>query len=205
MTDNRELVLRLVLRCTYCVNRFSWLTDRLSCRILSLRNMKLIVDFMCGRLVRWLRVLGFDAEYSKDVDTKTLLKRALSEDRTVVTRNTKLSSDSGIRLLLLTSEIPEEQIKQVLEDLDLAVNIIPFTRCNVCNGVLEAVPKEHVRGKVPFYTFQTQEKFKTCLRCGRIYWEGTHVEHMKRYIAQVLGKPDQPNGSETREVGQRGT
>jgi uncharacterized protein with PIN domain len=148
--------------------------------------MKLIVDFMCGRLVRWLRVLGFDAEYFKGTDAKALLKRALSEDRTIVTRNARLSYTSSVSLLLLISEIPEKQIKQVLEELDLAGSIALFTRCNVCNSELEAIPKEHVRGKVPFYTFQTQERFKRCPVCARIYWEGTHVVHMRRYIAEIL-------------------
>jgi uncharacterized protein with PIN domain len=150
--------------------------------------MKLIVDFMCGKLVRWLRVLGFDAEYSRETDFKDLLRRALSEERTIITRNTRLPSIPSLRTFVLDSEIPEEQIKQVIDDLDLREKIALFTRCNVCNGELEAVSKERVRGKVPFYTFQTQESFKQCPGCGRIYWEGTHVGSMKRYVMKVLGK-----------------
>lgn len=148
--------------------------------------MKLIVDFMCGKLVRWLRVLGFDAEYSRETNSKDLLKRALSEKRTIITRNTKLPSIPRLRILVLDSEIPEEQIKRVVDDLDLAGSIALFTRCNVCNGELQAVPRERVRGKVPFYTFQTQESFKQCTGCGRIYWEGTHVDSMRRYVMKVL-------------------
>ena len=177
------------------------MTRMWSYRILVFRNMKLIVDFMCGKLVRWLRVLGFDAEYSRDIDTGRLLKRALREDRIVVTRNTKLSSVPNGHLVLLASEIPEEQIKQVLEDLDLSGEIALFTRCNVCNGLLEDVPKERVRSRVPFYTFQTQEKFKACPGCGRIYWEGTHVGRMKLYIAQLLGETDQAKEAGTRDAG----
>lgn len=163
------------------------MTDRLTCRILIPRNMKLLVDFMCGKLVRWLRVLGLDAEYFREADPAKLLRRALTEERTIVTRNTRLSPHPGISIYLLKTEIPEEQVKRVVGDLGLAKKIAPFTRCNVCNGELEQMDKEDARGRVPFYTFQTQERFKRCNRCGRIYWEGTHVEHMKRYIAEVLG------------------
>jgi uncharacterized protein with PIN domain len=162
--------------------------------------MKLIVDFMCGKLVRWLRVLGLDAEYFRETDTRALLKRALSEELTIVTRNSRLSSTPGVSMLLLKSEIPEEQVKQVLDELGLLGSIALFARCIVCNGELKAVSKEDVRGRVPFYTFQRQERFKKCPGCGRIYWEGTHVEHMKRRIAELLGGEDgaqaeRPDGS----------
>lgn len=149
-------------------------------------SVRLIVDFMCGKLARWLRVLGVDAEYHGEGESTELLKRALREERTVVTRNTRIPSTQNIEVLVLKSEIPEEQIVQVIKDLHLEDRLAPFTRCNVCNGELNDVGKDGVKGKVPFYVFQTQERFKTCSSCGRIYWPGTHVRSMEAYIDRIL-------------------
>jgi len=149
-------------------------------------STKLIVDFMCGKLARWLRVLGVDTEYYKGTDSTNLLKRALSQQRTVVTRNTRISRIPNVRILVLDSELPDEQIKQVVRDLHLEDRLAPFTRCNMCNGELTDMKKSDAKGKVPFYVFQTQDRFKTCARCGRIYWEGTHIQSMRDYITKLL-------------------
>jgi uncharacterized protein with PIN domain len=150
------------------------------------RDVKLLVDFMCGKLARWLRVLGLDAEYSREIDFQKLLRRALSEERTVLTRNTALPPLPNVKVLVLESEIPEAQVKQTIRDLHLERSLAPFSRCNVCNGKLEEVEKEDVREKVPPYTFKTQDEFKRCSGCGRIYWNGTHVLSMRRYITTIL-------------------
>ncbi|MFQ5905042.1 MAG: Mut7-C RNAse domain-containing protein [bacterium] len=149
-------------------------------------STKLIVDFMCGKLARWLRVLGVDTEYYNETDSANLLKRALSEERTVITRNTRISPIPNVEFLVLRSELPDEQIRQVIKDLHLQDRLAVFTRCNVCNGELMDMKKNVARGKVPFYVFQTQDKFKMCPRCGRIYWEGTHIHSMKAYIRRLL-------------------
>ena len=149
-------------------------------------SVRLIVDFMCGKLARWLRVLGVDAEYYGEGESTELLKRALREERTVVTRNTRIPSAQNVEVLLLKSEIPEEQIVQVIKDLHLERNLAPFTRCNVCNGELIDVEKGGVKEKVPLYVFQTQDRFKMCCCCGRIYWRGTHVRSMEAYIDRIL-------------------
>ncbi len=127
-----------------------------------------------------------DAEYSRETDPRKLLRRALSEERTVVTRNTALPPVPSVDLLVLESEIPEAQIRQTISDLRLEHSLAPFTRCSVCNGKLEEIEKEDVQGKVPFYTLQTQDRFKRCCGCGRIYWEGTHVRSMRRYVMSIL-------------------
>ena len=149
-------------------------------------SVRLIVDFMCGKLARWLRVLGVDAEYYGETESTKLLKRALNEDRTVVTRNTRIPSAYSVEVLLVKSEIPEEQIVQVIKDLHLEHRLAPFTRCNVCNVELNDVEKDDVKEKVPLYVFQTQGRFKMCGSCGRIYWPGTHTRSMKAYIDRIL-------------------
>lgn len=166
-------------------------------------SVRLIVDFMCGKLARWLRVLGVDAEYYGEAESAKLLKRALCEERTVVTRNTKIPSAYNVEVLLLKSEIPEEQIVQVIKDLDLAHRLAPFTRCNVCNGELSDVEKREVKGKVPFYVSRTQDKFKICRSCGRIYWPGTHVRSMTEHINKLLAKAEESGAVENRNYENR--
>ncbi len=166
-------------------------------------SVRLIVDFMCGKLARWLRVLGVDAEYHGEGESTELLKRALREERTVVTRNTRIPSTQNIEVLVLKSEIPEEQIVQVIKDLHLEDRLAPFTRCNVCNGELNDVEKGGVKGKVPFYVFQTQDRFKTCSSCGKIYWPGTHVRSMTDRIDKLLAKAEESGAVENRNYENR--
>lgn len=52
--------------------------------------MKFICDDMLGKLARWLKILGFDTYYEKDLPDNKLLKIALVEDRIILTRDAKI-------------------------------------------------------------------------------------------------------------------
>ena len=50
----------------------------------------------------------------------------------------------------------------------------PFTRCPECNGLLAPVAHADARDLVPPYVWHTQQEFRRCAECGRVYWKGTH-------------------------------
>lgn len=147
--------------------------------------MKFIVDAMAGRLAKWLRILGFDTVYSRGGGPQELLERARREKRTVLTRNETLQRDNPSGVVLLHSGILAEQIRQVVEQLDLKERIRSFTRCSECNTPLLPKSKEEARGHVPFFVHQTQERFGYCPRCHRFYWEGTHHREMLKRLARL--------------------
>jgi len=134
-----------------------------------------------------------DTWYMATCDASAIARRARQEGRTVVTRNRALSDRLGAKCVLLASEHLEEQIRQVVEEVG-SENLVPFSRCNTCNERLVQVPRESVKGRVPAYVYEHQEKFSVCPVCGRYYWQGTHWRIMKQEIERVLGGMSDENG-----------
>jgi uncharacterized protein with PIN domain len=66
--------------------------------------------------------------------------------------------------------------------------VVPFRRCIRCNGLLEPVPKEAIRDRLPPHTAQYYDEFRMCQVCGQIYWKGSHYERMQRLIDEVLAQ-----------------
>ena len=148
--------------------------------------MKFLADNMLGRLATWLRLLGYDTSYLPDVDDPELAHIARAENRVLLTRDVELTRRRQLRYLLIESEKIEEQLHQVFRAFGLSAREA-FSRCAECNVPLEHIDKESVQDQVPPYVFQTQDRFRRCPRCKRIYWRGTHWAHMVAQI-QDLGE-----------------
>lgn len=145
---------------------------------------------MLGTLARWLRILGYDTEYERDVADDELVRRCVEEDRIALTRDRKLLERRALaRGRLIHSTRLGGQLREVLaltgdDPLDR-----PFlSRCVECNRCLEEVARENVRGRVPLYVFRTQQHFRACPVCGRIYWAGTHRNHMLERLKGLLAE-----------------
>jgi len=145
--------------------------------------MRLLADFMLGKLARELRLLGIDCAYEKDTDSYQLLKKAKSIGGVILTRNTKLKDKESV--VFIKSEKVVEQISQVLS-VFANLTIRPMTRCLDCGTTLEARDKASVKSKVPLYVYRTQERFYSCPSCQKIDWRGTHYEDMQRRVDQYL-------------------
>lgn len=142
-----------------------------------MNDLRFLADSMLGTLAKWLRVLGYDTAYQAQLDDNQLVRLARSEGRILLTRDTGFLKRKGLRFLLIESEVLEEQLEQVLQAFGLHVDN-PFSRCPVCNTVLEDVPKYEAWGQVPPFVFHTQERFRLCPECNRFYWRGTHWQRM---------------------------
>lgn len=142
---------------------------------------------MLGALARWLRVLDFDVAYDPALDDPELVALAAAEGRTILTRDRRLVERRLARNhLLIRSDQVEEQVRQVLEELGLRPDPARLLRrCLRCNHPLEPVPAEEARARVPPYVARTQEEFRGCPGCGRLYWRGTHVSRMSRWLERA--------------------
>jgi uncharacterized protein with PIN domain len=142
---------------------------------------------MLGKLAKWLRLLGFDTLYSNHVSDEEFLTLA-EEGRVLLTRNTTLIKDiEPSKGLLVQDNDPKIQLKQVLDLLGLEPDPEKFfTRCTLCNGVLEGVDPMDVSGRVPEYVWTAHDKFSECRNCGRIYWPGSHLKGSEREIQKIL-------------------
>jgi len=149
--------------------------------------MKFICDDMLGKLAKLLRALGFDTYFQKNIQDHQLLRKALEEERVVVTRDRKLVQVKTIpQYVLIWSDQPLAQLEELLQKLSVSLkkgNV--FSRCMECNTILQKVEKENVKEKVYPYVYQTQENFWHCPTCNKIYWAGTHIQRMKEKLKKV--------------------
>jgi uncharacterized protein with PIN domain len=145
-------------------------------------------DAMLGRLAKLLRMIGYDVWYRPHVGDFELKHIAMREGRVLLTRDTEIAETNlPVQVLLVGSDHPDEQLRQVVRDLSLATDGPLFTRCLLCSTPVEQVPKADIEDAVPPYVFSTQERFARCPSCGRIYWAATHVEKARRWLDRVLG------------------
>ncbi len=142
---------------------------------------------MLGRLARWLRFLGFDTLYYSGISDANLVKIAKEQDRTILTRDTRLVKMKGLGgNLLITSNDSFRQLLEVLQAFNL--NRFDFLgRCVKCNGeLLKIADKERVKDAVPEYVFLQHSDFLKCPDCGKIYWQGSHPKKFREKMAEIL-------------------
>lgn len=149
--------------------------------------MRFLADEMLGRLVRWLRLLGHDAAYARDAKDTEILARARAEGRILLTRDVQLAqraaADPGS--LLVQSRVPREQLAEISAAFAGGfADASPLSRCSVCNVALVDASRDEV--DVPPAVAAAHDAFRRCPACGRAYWEGTHVEEIRR---RLLGVP----------------
>ena len=148
---------------------------------------KFIVDANVGKLAKWLRMIGYDTLFFKDGSDSDMVAAALAEKRVILTRDTQIMrrrvvTSGQLGVILIQSDKPELQVKQVMSTLGLDYQFAPFTICLECNQPLIERSKQQVKELVPPYVFQTQNQYMECPACHRIYWRGTHWQAMIRKL-----------------------
>lgn len=149
-------------------------------------EIRFLVTKELGRLATWLRILGFDTQYSKSIQKSQIVIESLQESRIILTKNRKIGERQGLRVIHLKSDFFKEQLKQLREDLTLELNSDKFfMRCVLCNKELERVDKKSVKERVPQYVYETQENFVECPSCKRLFWKGTHWGNVEEVLREV--------------------
>ncbi len=152
-----------------------------------LREPRFVADVHLGRLACALRMLGFDTRYSNDCDDEALARFAGEERRILLTRDRGLLKRRAITHgYLVRARDPQEQLGEVLRRFDLAGLLRPFTLCPHCNLPLVEAPKDEITGRIPARIGELYGRFKRCPRCDRIYWPGSHWDHMRGRIRAIL-------------------
>jgi uncharacterized protein with PIN domain len=152
---------------------------------------KFIIDHNVGKLAKWLRIMGYDTRFFEGTDDADLVATALAEERVILTRDTQITkrrviANGRLKAILIQSDDPEQQMRQVIQALGLDCQFGPFTRCLECNQPLMARDKQEVKDLVPPYVFKTQDQYMECPACHRIYWRGTHWQAMTRRLKRLM-------------------
>jgi len=143
------------------------------------------VDSMLVKLGRYLRCLGYDAQWDPERSLATRIERADAESRVFLTRNRNVGHQVPVpaRVLFLACDDAVEQLWQVVRELGLDPYRHLFARCIRCNVPLAVIEKSPaVAARVPARTFACYARFYTCPQCGTIFWKGSHVRNTCRKL-----------------------
>jgi uncharacterized protein with PIN domain len=142
-------------------------------------------DVMLGRTARWLRMLGFDTFYDTRADDDSLKELSLQENRVLLTKDVELHGrlPAGASHLV-EAVLPRQQLAEIASVFHLERFALP-PRCSVCNGELGRIEKHLVEDRVPPYVFRTQSSFQRCSQCQKIYWPGTHLNKITKFIETI--------------------
>jgi uncharacterized protein with PIN domain/sulfur carrier protein ThiS len=147
------------------------------------RRSRFFADEHLARLARYLRLAGFDTLLAQGLADEELVARAEAQQRIVLTRDRGLlARHRPSRALYVVGGRPHDQLAQVIASLQLEHAARPFTRCMVCNGVLEDVGRGAIAHRVPASVARDHDTFLACSGCDRVYWPGSHVRRMRALL-----------------------
>ncbi|MFD8223672.1 Mut7-C RNAse domain-containing protein [Streptomyces massasporeus] len=148
--------------------------------------LRFLLDVHLGTLARRLRLLGVDTAYeSTDIGDPALAARSAAERRVMLSRDRGLLRRRELWAgAFVYSTRPEEQLRDVLERF--RPELLPWTRCTACNGVLREATKDEVADQLKHGTHATYDVFAQCTACGRAYWRGAHHEQLEAIVEQAV-------------------
>ena len=151
----------------------------------SVSHARFMADHMVIKLGKYLRILGYDADWDRSVRTHELIARANAEGRVFLTRNTRLPDQypRPKSVLLLKSSDPVSQLRAVMTEYRLDPRSGLFSKCIRCNLVLQVVhDRESIRGFVHPNVYRSRRRFFICPGCGTVFWKGSHVANTCRKL-----------------------
>lgn len=153
-----------------------------------LPDHRFVLDTHLGRLARYLRMLGFDAAYETDREDKELAGISHNEGRILLSRDRGLlKRGEVVHGYFVRATEPRLQVVEVVRRFDLFSEVSPLRRCLRCNALLNSVAKETILERLQTKTRRYYDEFRICPACNRIYWAGSHYEHMQRFVRRILG------------------
>jgi len=142
-------------------------------------------DRHLGRLARLLRLLGYDTLYSPSVSVGRLKEWAAREGRIILTRGRLGKRFAGVPGVFgVRSEVAAEQLREVVGHFALDTSSGLWTRCTLCNGVIEKVERVSVASELDPKIFNLYEEFFRCASCRHVYWRGSHVDRILQNLKQ---------------------
>jgi uncharacterized protein len=149
-----------------------------------------VADAMLGSLARKLRVLGFDTVYYREGSDSDLEGLARRQNRILLTSDERLfqhATAKGLRAFLVKGSNERARVRSMVGEADSAsvVLVRGTTRCAECNGVLKAVRRAGLEGRIPEKVLRRHRDFYECTTCLKIYWKGRHWSRLRRLSALV--------------------
>lgn len=144
------------------------------------------VDHMLGRLARWVRFMGFHAQYaSPDLADDEIASMCSQGSLVLLSRDRELCSRVERSMYVRSVKIDEQLVQFVSNFKPDAENLMRI--CPVCDGDLKSTDRKKVEDSVPEKVFQVATEYWKCDKCGKVYWNGTHYDKIIRKISELAG------------------
>lgn len=148
------------------------------------------LDAMLGNIAKKLRLLGYDSKYYVEINDNDLLNMAKIENRIIVSKDKMLihrSEKRGIKSILITKEDEIGQFLEIIRHENLKISQIngDTARCPKCNSETKEIEKNIIKEKIPERIFTINERFWICESCNQIYWEGTHIRNLQKFVSEI--------------------
>ncbi|MFQ5775714.1 MAG: Mut7-C RNAse domain-containing protein [Kiloniellaceae bacterium] len=150
---------------------------------------KLLCDEMLHGLGRWLRAAGYDTAIAgPGLPDRQLLQRAIVEDRILLTCDRELAGrrQARGRVLALSANGLDTGARELRARLGIDWLRAPFTRCLLDNAALRPAGGEDL-ARLPPKARRLGGPVRTCPRCVRLYWPGSHARRMRARLAAWQG------------------
>ena len=149
---------------------------------------RFVTDSSLELLARRLRMLGFDVLSIGDARLEQVFEAARRDGRTVLTLSARHPRRfASIPKLRIARGDPMGAVRAVALEFEPAGP--PFGRCSMCNRVLEVRAAGLASGEAPEAVWRSVSKLNRCPGCGRWFWLGSHVDRIRAWLEQALGRP----------------
>lgn len=147
--------------------------------------MIFLCDLMLGKLAKHLRILGLDTIYITSVAELDRYKDEYSPPIFFTKRRRRKVPYSNC--IFIESNSVFSQLSEIRNIIKPHIEISTLLkRCTQCNMPLNDVKKDDIEGLVPEFIFHTYSIFRTCPVCRKVYWKGSHAEHMEKWIKEII-------------------
>ncbi|MEE4303161.1 MAG: Mut7-C RNAse domain-containing protein [Wenzhouxiangella sp.] len=150
-----------------------------------LRDPRFVIDVHLARLAAYLRLLGFDCLHERQMEDERIIRVSLADHRIILTRDVGLLKDGRVTHgAFVHATRPLGQLAEIVERFQLEALYRPWTRCMLCNALLEAVAVSDLDDEaLPPDVRSRFDRLHRCPDCGRVYWPGSHTERLRRRLA----------------------
>ena len=151
------------------------------------------VDAMLGNIAKKLRLMGYDSKYFSDIDDDELMQSSKKDKRIIISKDEDLirkSKKDGIKSIFVKNTEEIEQLRDIIKKINLKIIEIngDRARCPNCNSKTIVIDKKNILQKIPSKVLEYNDRFWECKSCNQIFWEGTHIKNLQKFVGELSGK-----------------
>jgi len=152
-----------------------------------LRQTRFIADINLGDIVKRMRMIGFDVYFNSALINSQIIDVSLKDKRIILTKSKQLLKFKKVtHAIFIHPGSKDEQVKRIINKLDIKNQAKPFSRCLHCNSLLKKTTKEDVLRRIPPKTRDYCEEYFICESCDKLFWNGTHMINMGNFVYRML-------------------